>query len=276
MFDSIIIGSGPAGIQAAIYLKRFKKEVVIITKDRGALANASNVENYFGFSSINGNELLDSGLKQVKDLGVDVKEEEALSIEEGNFFTVKTDKAEYTGKTVLLAMGKIRPKGKINGLEKAKNVSYCAVCDGFFYRRKKIALIGSGNYMLSEYDVLKNQTNDIWVFTNQKEARKDLPNLVTDEIVDISDNTIKTANQEYKVDGIFLALDSPDASDFSRTLGVVMEGSNIKVDDNYMTNIKGIFAAGDVIGGIYQIVKAASDGANAAFKINDYLKKINK
>ncbi len=280
MYDVIIIGGGPAGASAAIYLQRFKLRTLIIMKDLGSLAKTEHIDNYYGFeNTISGTELFKNGIKQAKRLGADVVEEETLSIDYFDDFTVKTTKGEHKGKIVLLATGSSKPNLKIKGFNDfiGKGISYCAICDGFIYRNKRIGIIGNKEFMLEELEVLRNFSKDITVFTNGMDLEVEVDELVvTDKIVAIEGenviNKVKTANEEFEVDALFVAMGTPSASDFALRMGAFIENNNIVVDDDFMTNIPGLFAAGDCIGGLLQIVKAASDGAQAAIAIKKYLK----
>ncbi len=281
-YDVIIVGAGPSGISCAVYLKRFNYNVLVIKKDYGALEKAT-IDNYYGFNSISGKELFDIGVNQALSLGIDVVDEEVVSIENFNDFCVKTNLFTYTSKSLYLATGKQRKKVDILNLEKyeGKGISYCAICDGFFYKKKKIAIIGSGNFMKSELEILKNFSSDIIVFTNGENLEVETDCLVvTDKIVsfdgDTNLNMITTTNNTYQIDGTFIAIGSASASDFASHMGLLLDSKkNIVIDDNFMTNIKGMFAGGDVTGGLLQVSKAVSDGALASIGIKNYLKSIS-
>ena len=276
MIDVIIIGKGPAGISCAIYLKRYNLNPLVIAKDYGTLSNNYLIENYYGIESINGRELIDKGVEQAKKLGIEIKEEEVLSIENYDNYEVITKNNTYKAKAIFLATGKTREKVFIKGFKEfeGKGISYCATCDGFFYRKKKIGIMGSGDYMLSELEVLKNFTNDIIIFSNEKiESEFEV---VNDKIIEFYGEEklqgVRTKEKEYELDAMFIALGSQSGFSFSKHLGIVLdEFDNIVVDENYMTNLEGIFAGGDVIGGLLQVAKAVSDGAIAATRIKKYL-----
>ena len=280
MYDAIVIGGGPSGATAAIYLQRFKKNVLLIMKDSGALGKTAHIDNYYGFvETITGPELLERGINQAKRLGVEVIEDEVLSIDSFPDFTLKTIHGEYKSKTVLLATGRNQVDLRVKGFDNfiGKGISYCAFCDGFIYRNKKIGLVGNKEFMLEELDILKNFSEDITIFTNgmTMDVPADKP-VVLDKIKEIKGaetlNKVVTENGEYDVDVLFIAIGSPSASDFALRLGAFLENNNIIVEENFMTNVPGLFASGDCIGGLLQIVKATSDGAHAAIAINKYLK----
>ena len=279
-YDSIIIGAGPAGISCAIYLKRYGLNPLVIANDNSVLFDAHEIENYYGINSISGKDLYYNGINQAKSLGIDVINDEAIDITFDMPFIVKTKNQEYSAKTICLALGS--PKNKMNKAKKfeGEGVSYCAICDGFFYRKKKTGLVGSGDFMLHELEVLKPMIPDLTVFTNGVHVESSLlegVKVVEDKIVSFDGNehleSITTTNDTYEIYGCFIAEGAQSSFTFAKHLGLGLDGNNIIVDKNLMTNIPGIFAAGDCIGGLKQIIKAASDGAIAATAINKYLKQ---
>ena len=283
MIDVIVVGGGPAGVSAAIYLKRFKLDVTIIMKDYGTLGTTDHIENYYGFPEpISGKELFNNGIKQAKRFEIPVLTEEVLSIDYFDTFTVKTNKGSYESKIVLLATGASRATLRVKGFSEytGKGISFCAVCDGFLYRGKKIGVIGNGDFMLEELEVLENFSQDITVFTNNMPLEKPLEHVkvVENKIIEIKGNdvvsSVLTENSETPIDVLFMAMGTPSAADFALRMGAFINKNDIVVDEQFMTNIPGLFAAGDCIGGGWlQIVKAADDGSRAAFAINKYLRK---
>ncbi len=276
MKDVIVIGQGPSGISCAIYLKRFNLNPIVIAKDFGALETKATIENYYGIESIDGKKLIQKGIDQAKKLGIEVINEEVISIENYGTFEVITNKNKYEGKAVYLAVGKAKAKLNKKGLKEfeGKGISYCATCDGFFFRKKRIGIVGSGDYMLKELEVLRNFSDDIIVFSSSDLDIKE--KVVKDEIIEFYGNDklegVKTINDDYKLDAVFIALGSLDAFSIAKHLGLILDEKNNIVVNDYMSNIEGVFAGGDVIGGLLQVSKASSDGANAAFSINKYLK----
>ncbi|MCF7930981.1 MAG: FAD-dependent oxidoreductase [Acholeplasmataceae bacterium] len=282
----IIIGYGPAGVTAAIYLKRTGIDPLVIGKDLGALDGYSDlVENFYGFSEpIEGYKLIQNGVDQAKNLGIEVITDSVISLKQDETgFVVKTQKKSYHSEAVLLATGKTRQTLNIPGFSKyrGKGISMCATCDGYFYRRKKLAIVGCGPYMLHELEYLNRISADVTVFTHGNE----LPNLTENPVVfdqilsfkgDDKITHIVTNKGEYPVDGVFIALGVPSSIDFASQLGVVVEKNNISVDQNYQTNIEGLFAAGDIIGGKLQIAKSVYDGMQAADSIYSFLKDKSK
>lgn len=281
MWDAIVIGGGPAGISAAVYLKRFKFDVLVLMKDYGSLAKTDHIENYYGFPApVSGRQLVDNGLQQAARLGIEVRMEEVLSIDNPGNFLVRTVSGEYPGKTVLLATGSAHPGLPIPGFFRfvGKGISFCAICDGFLYRKKKIAVLGEGEFMAEELSVLRQFTSDLTVFTNGLPLKADIGEVtvVTSKIkaLDGDDvlSSIHTETQSYPVNALFVAVGTPSATDFALRMGAFVENNLLVVDSRFMTNIPGLFAAGDCIGGLTQIAKAVSDGAQAAIAIQKHLR----
>ena len=145
MYDVIIIGAGPAGITAGLYTQRGNLKTLIIHNGKTSLENANKIENYYGFENgITGKELYFQGIRQAQNIGIDVKNEEVIKIEMiEKSFKVKTTKNEYISKTIIIAMGTKKKTLQIDGVKKfeGRGISYCAICDGFFYRNKDVAVI---------------------------------------------------------------------------------------------------------------------------------------
>ena len=277
IYDSIIIGKGPAGISAAIYLKRYGYNPLVIGKDGGALEKAHLIENYYGIESITGNDLIETGINQAKRLGIDVLTEEVIDISFFDNLTVTTKDNVYQAKTIVLALGASR--NRYVKADKFEGVSYCATCDGFFYRKKKLALIGNSSYMKHELEVLENISKDITIFTDglplEVEVNPDIK-VITDKITNIiGDERIRTivaGDHSIDIDGAFIAKGNASGFTIAKHLGIALDNNSIVVDGDYMTNIPGIFACGDIIGGLLQVSKAVSDGALCATGVNKFLK----
>jgi thioredoxin reductase (NADPH) len=284
MFDAVIIGAGPAGISAGLYLKRANKNVLILYHGESQLEKAHKIDNFYGFPlGITGKDLYINGINQAVNLGIEVKDLEVLSIQmnEKMEYTIRTSEEEFNSKVFILATGnkKLRPNIKGVAEFEGSGVSYCAICDGFFYRKKNVVVIGSGTYAISEATELKNVTPNVTILTNGLELNgtTDIP-VVTKEIKEIvgegrvsgvkfMDDTILDVN------GVFIALGEAGGADFAKKLGIYMEKDNIVVDENMRTNIPGVYACGNVVGGLLQINKAAYEGAKAGL---DAVKYINE
>lgn len=283
-YDVAIIGAGPAGITASLYTKRANLKTLVLYKDKSSLEKADIIENYYGFKKgIRGKELYQEGIEQAKKLKIEVKKEEVLKIElvpEG--FMVKTSNLQYIAKAVILATGNKKNKPKIPGIEKleGKGISYCAICDGFFYRNKSVAVLGNGDYAISETNDLINIANDITILTNGKkkpEFRADNVKIDTRVIKEISGEK-KVEQIEFEdgtrinVNGIFIAQGVAGSTEFAKKLGAITSKDKIVVNEKMETNINGLYACGDCTGGLLQISKAVYEGAIAGIQTSKYLK----
>ena len=279
MFDVIIIGAGPAGISASLYTKRANLKTMIIYQNNSNLEKAELIENYYGFAKgITGIDLYNEGINQAKNLGVELKEEEVINIKMNeNGFEVITDKNEYKTKNIVLATGNKKNIPKIKGIQEfeGRGISYCAVCDGFFYRNKDIVVIGNGKYAIAETNELINLANQIIILTDGEKApefRADNVKIDTRKIEEIQgekrveqikleDNTI------IKTDGIFVAKGVAGSNEFAKKLGIITNKDKIVVNEKMETNIPGIYACGDCTGGVLQISKAVYEGTKAGLEV---------
>lgn len=278
MYDVIVIGSGPAGITAAIYAKRRNLSILVISKGIGALQKTEKIDNYYGFENgISGKELYENGIKQAKNLGIDFIEDEVINIEYINQFTVETVNSKYEAKAVILATGVSRNIPNIKGIKEfeGKGVSYCAVCDSFFYKGKDVAVLGDGNYAIHEFETLKPIASSVTILTNgnamvenrdssievnNKKIREFRGDTKLEE-VEFEDNTIQYLN------GVFIAMGTASSSDLARKIGARIENNNIIVNENMETTVPGLFACGDCTGGLLQISKAVYEGAKAGLAV---------
>lgn len=278
MYDVIIIGSGPAGVSAAIYAKRRKLEVLVISKKDSALAKAEVIENYYGFEKgISGKELYQNGIKQIKNLEIELVEDEVVGLQYSDNFEVETINSQYKAKSVILSTGTNRTTPNIKGIKEfeGKGVSYCAICDAFFYKGKDVAVLGSGNYAMHEVEQLKPVVNSVTVFTNGE-------SIIENRDIDVEVNEKKIRefrgdskiqevefddNTKQSVNGVFIAIGTASSNDLARKIGARIENNNIVVDENMETTVPGLFACGDCTGGLLQISKAVYEGTKAGLAV---------
>ena len=284
-YDVIVIGSGPAGITSAIYAKRSGLSVCVIGKKESNLLKADWVDNYYGFpGGISGEELFNNGIKQAIKLGVSVFNDEVLEIEWFGEYKVKTVKNEFSSKTVIMATGNKKNKAKIDNLDNylGKGVSYCAICDGFFFKNKKIGVVGNKNYALHELNVLRNISNDITLFTNGlplEISKESLQGIKINEgqisflIGEDALTGIVLDGVEYAIDALFIALGSASTADLALKLGVITENGKVIVNDKMETNLPGLYCAGDATGGLLQISKAVYEGSVAGLEAVRFIRK---
>lgn len=213
-------------------------------------------------------------------------EEEVLKIElYGDLFKVTTTKNIYESRAVIIAVGVKKKMPKIKGIKEleGKGVSYCAICDGFFYKNKNVTVIGSGNYALSETNDLINVANKVTILTNGEQApeiRADNVDIITKNIKEISgENRVREVRFQddsvIQTDGVFVAQGTAGTVELAKKLGIIIQNNYIIVDDKMQTNIKGVFACGDCTGGLLQISKAVYEGAKAGIAVIEYLKNSN-
>ncbi|MDO4177714.1 MAG: FAD-dependent oxidoreductase [Phascolarctobacterium sp.] len=281
MYDVIIIGGGPAGISAGLYAFRAGMKTLIIENGHGALKKAHLIQNYYG-QTLSGVALYEQGLEQARALGIEILHDEVVGAEWLLTFNVQVASREeaLTAKSLVLATGTQQASVNIPGLKayEGKGVSYCAVCDGFFFREKNVAVLGNGAYALHEANYLKNLAN-VTILTNGEELESALPT-ITQKIVGLrGDNSLQAIDfadgSSINVAGLFVAFGSAGSSSFALKLGAVQEGPHIKVDEHASTNVPGLFAAGDCTGGLLQVAKAVHEGAEAGLAAVKFVKAKN-
>lgn len=290
MHKCIIIGAGPAGMNAALYLKRAGIEAIIIEKDvpGGEMLKTNKIENYLGFESIDGGELALKMSKQVKDLGIKIIKDKVLKVIKNDKFVVEMEKEKLEADYVIVATGRTPRKLGLRGEEEltGRGVSYCAVCDGAFYRGKEVAVIGGGDAALTEalylsdlcskvYVVVRRDLRASEVLQNRVKAKE---NIIVLKNVNVSkldydeslSSIILDDGKTIPVSGMFIAIGGTPQLSFLDGLDVVMKNGYIVTNDKMESSVKGLYAVGDVrYKDYYQIVTAVSDGAVAALSIKE-------
>lgn len=289
IYDCIIIGSGPAGISASLYLKRSGLNILVLTTNDSALLKAELVENYYGTGAINGIELYNEGIKQAKKLKIEIKEEQVFSAgmiplpNNQVGFSVKTDIETYCTKTIVLATGTKRSIPHVVNIKDYvnKNISFCAICDGFFYRNKDVYVLGYGKYAMSEAEELSRIAKSVTILTNghtpefnEKEGINIIKTPIKKFIGEVKLEQIEFVDDSLiDVPGLFIAWGVAGGYDFARKIGIAVDNNKIVVNDKMETNVKGFYACGDVIGSPYQVSSAVYEGSIAAYAIADFLKQ---
>ena len=285
MYDIIIIGSGPAGVSAAVYAKRGGANVLVISKDTGTLGKAKKIENYYGFKNISGKDLYENGLKQLENLNIEFVKDEVVQLNYTSQFEVTTVNNIFQAKYVVLATGVSRNVPNIKGIKEfeGKGVSYCAICDAFFYRNKDVAVLGSGNYAIHEAEILKPVVKSVTLLTNSEKLveNRDIDLNVNEKKVrevrgfEKVDEIVFEDDTAQNINGIFVAIGTASTNDLARKIGARVENNKIIVNDNLETTVLNLSACGDCTGGILQISKATYEGTKVGLEIVNKLKNKN-
>lgn len=299
MFDVIIIGAGPAGYSAGIYAARREMKTMIIGKEYGGQVSlASEIENYPGFKSIQSYDLISKMHEQTLGLGVDIKNDEVKKIEkiDNDYFEILTNREKYIAKTVIIAMGLSPRRLAISGENEflGKGVSYCANCDGPFYKHKTVAVIGGGNAALDAAEILSKIATKVYLIHRSKDfkafevlidevrAKENIEMILDSEVKEIIgnekvekillyNNLLKT-EQSIKVDGVFIEIGRIAHTDLLQGLVERDKIGQVVIDDKCKTKTEGIFACGDVTTVPFkQISIAAGQGTIAALASYQYL-----
>ncbi|MGM9979045.1 MAG: NAD(P)/FAD-dependent oxidoreductase [Clostridium sp.] len=298
MLDTIIIGSGPAGLSASIYIKRANLNVLVIEKDyegTGQVAESGKVDNYLGIPGISGYELGEKFREHALKAGVNFLEANVINIkkQKDNILRVELENGEYVeAKTIIYAAGATHRRLNVLGEEKylGRGVSYCAICDGAFYKNKVVAVIGGGDVALDDAVYLSEIAKKVYLIHRRKEFRgaestlnllKEKENveiLINSEVDSILGDDKVTGillknKRELILDGIFSAIGMIPKTEILKELIDLDEYGYVKADETGKTNLKGFFVAGDIRKKeLRQIVTAVSDGANAATSAINYIR----
>lgn len=297
MYDIIIIGGGPAGLTAALYACRANKKTLVIEKETfgGQITFSPKVENIPGFISLTGNEFAEKLVEQVLEQGADVESCEVLEIKDGEIKTVVTDDGEFEGKAVIIATG---AKHRMLGVEDeekyvGEGISFCAVCDGAFYKDKTVAVVGGGNSALQEAILLSDLSKKVYVvqnldfLTGEKKLADQLYKLDNVEVItgvtvesflgdsELEGIVIKNSageSRKLSIDGLFIAIGLIPQNDAFKNVVELDDRGYAVIDETCESATKGIFVAGDCRAKkIRQVTTAAADGAIAALAACDYI-----
>ncbi len=300
MYDIVIVGAGPAGLTAAIYALREEKKVVILEKETigGKITSSSKVENYPGFKSISGMDFANNLYEQVIDLGGEINIEEVLSIENGKVKKVITDENTYETKSIIIASGSKYKTLNLDNEEEliGNGISFCTVCDGSFYKNKDVCVVGGANSALNSVLYLSKLCNKVYLVVRGPKLKGDkkvIDNVLSLSNVEVLYNTtvnkyildndelvgveVKSNESEKRLDveGVFLAIGQSPEINYLNNLVKVDENNYVLASEDCITNIDGIFVAGDVRKKeVRQLTTAVSDGTNAAINAINYLKEV--
>ncbi len=298
MYDAIIIGAGPAGLTAAIYARRAEKKVLVLEAKSygGQIINTLDIENYPAEEHISGFDFATKLYNQAKNLGAEIVFEKAVEIKDfKSYKEVITPRNTYQTKTIILATGSENRKLNIEKEEEliGKGISYCATCDGAFYKKKRVAVVGGGNTALEDALYLSNLVDTVYLIhrrdsfrgeeatLNQLKEKENVQMILnsnvvalnaTDRLKSIEVEDLEGNKQTIEVDGLFVAVGRiPENENFRQIIQLDSAGY-IEAGEDCHTNVEGIYAAGDNrVKEVRQLVTAASDGAIAATEAIKYI-----
>jgi len=299
ILDLVIVGAGPAGMTAAIYASRAQMNFVFLEKSfaGGQITNTYEIENYPGIKMASGFELSTMFREHVEHFGVEIKAEDVVDVElDEKIKTVKTTAAEYKTKTIIFAMGATWKKLGAPGEEEfaGRGVSYCATCDGAFYRNKTTLVVGGGDVAVEDAIYLARMCEKVYLVHRRDELRavkvlqeklfqtenieiiwdSGLEEIRGDQFVNqaVVKNKKTQEIREIDVDGVFVAIGSDPNTAFLDGKVAMDRGGYIATGENCMTNIEGVFAAGDLRQkSLRQVITACGDGATAVFGAERYV-----
>ncbi|MGV8151030.1 MAG: NAD(P)/FAD-dependent oxidoreductase [Candidatus Woesearchaeota archaeon] len=296
MYDLIIVGGGLAGMTAAIYAARKEMNFIIISPEFGGeIANTPYVENWPGIKTIGGRELADDYVEHMKSLNVKIVEDFVTNVEkDGETFKISTYGETFESKTVLWATGSKYRELKVPGEEqfKGRGVTYCSTCDGPLFKNKVVAVVGAGNNGLTSAIYMANIASKVYLINKNPILKGDAilaEKLVNNQNVEIINNarvkeirgdklvrsaiiTTPEGDKEIAMDGVIINVGYVPITEPIKNIVKLDSFGYVAVDSKKMTEIGGLFAAGDVVNNPYkQLVVSASDGCTAALGVFDYL-----
>lgn len=291
IYDVIIVGAGPAGLTAAIYARRSGKSVLVLEKETfgGQMTFSPKLENYPGFQEISGNALAQNMLEQALALGAQIDMDTVTSVQDGSVKIVTGESGTYEGRSVIIAAGARHRRLHLPNEETliGNGLSFCAVCDGAFYRDRHVAVIGGGNTALQEIALLSDVCSKVTVVQNlpfltgeekmirMLQERKNITYLYSTVVsAYLGENSLEGlelrntetgALSQLEVDGAFLAIGTEPENGAYQAVAQLNENGYIQSDERCLTGTKGIYVAGDCRTKSYrQVATAIADGAIAA------------
>ncbi|MFX1287155.1 MAG: NAD(P)/FAD-dependent oxidoreductase [Promethearchaeota archaeon] len=296
-YDLIVLGGGPTAIACAIYAARFAMDVLVIGKIFGGLiATTHVVENYPGITSTSGQGLMDMFKDHMNSLSIPYISDEIRSVEQADdHFILHSFFQKFKAKSIVIATGSERKKLGITGEEEftGRGVSYCATCDGPFYKNKIVCVIGGSDSAAKEALFLSQNVKKVYIIYRGEEIRAEPINkkrveenqnieiIYNTNVTEIrGDNTVKSVifdnGKEFEVDGVFIEVGSNPNSDLAKRIGIkTNEKDEIIINRKSETNIPGVFAAGDVADAPFkQAITGVAEGVVAAYSAFDYIKDI--
>ena len=295
IFEIAILGTGPAGLQAAIHAGRSKVSVLVMGREFKSSLYKAHVENYCCLSGVSGEELLREGIRQAKDSGAQFLHEDIIKTSQKDSWFVIVTESERTIKTraLILAMGVTRNRLGVPGEKEffGKGVSYCVDCDANFFRGEKVAVVGNESAAVSGALTLLFYAEEVHLIADQLQVTDHLDFQIREsdvrlhlgqkvkEIVgqDKVEGVVLDDDQRLDVSGVFIELGAKGAIELAATLGVVLDSEQFRyivTDKQQQTNIPGIYAAGDICGPPWQMAKAVGEGCVAGLTAAKFVKKL--
>ncbi|ERJ10959.1 thioredoxin-disulfide reductase [Haloplasma contractile] len=305
VYDVITIGAGPAGMTAAIYASRAEMKVLMLEKGApgGQMVNTYEIENYTGYTKIGGPELSMKMFEHTQALGAEYAYGDVTGIEDqGDIKIVKTATGEFKAHAVIVATGTVNRKLGVKGEEElaGRGISWCAICDGAFYKGKEVAVIGGGNSAVEEALYLAGLASKVTIIHRRDEFRADKVaseraknnekiEILWDHVIDsfnqtdgkLSSLTVKNVKTDELSDvecaGTFIYVGQDPVTEMVKDLGITDERGYIEVNHNMETKVKGIYGAGDnTEKELRQVITATNDGAIAAQTAIKYIERLEK
>ncbi len=291
-YDVVIVGCGPAGLQAAIHAARTKVKVALIGRPEGSGLNRAEVENYFGIDLMSGKELLARGIEQAKRFGAELFEQDVMKLEmkDGAFIAITDHDMEFKSKALILAPGISRKKLNAPGEKEllGRGVSYCASCDCNFFKNRTVAVIGDESTAASSAVLLTEYARAVyWISKNLNVAPQLMAKVKAAKVEIISpasvariagEETVKVLElndgRKLPVDGVFIELGAKGSADLALDLNVIPDpNGTIEVNSAMETGVKGLFACGDVTGQPWQLARAVGQGCIAGTNAAKFVRK---
>ena len=297
IIDVVIVGAGPAGLQAALHAARKKASVVVLGKGAGSSIYTAHVENYLCVAGVTGGgEMLAIGRQQVRDAGAVIREEDVLRIEAGEeAFAVETEKGGYRARTIILATGTARKKLKVPGEKElaGRGVSYCVDCDANFFRNAPVAVVGNGSAAVDGALTLLGYTPRVFLVARELDITDELRRKLEASAVarregvwveriqgeTAVESILLTDGGTLAVEGVFVELGAKGAIELAVNLGVALDMdtmTHIDTNKRQETNIPGIYAAGDIAGQPYQMAKAVGQGCVAGWEAANFANRYKR
>ncbi len=297
-YDVVVIGSGPAGLQAAIHAARRKRRVLVLGRADRSNCAKGHIENLFGVEGAQGAELVETGRAQAGQFGAELRDEDATRLrKDGDRFIVKPETGgEVRAKAVVLAMGVAVNKLKVPGEKElvGRGVSYCVDCDGPLFRKKRVVVTGDGSAAAEGAMALLAWASEVHLVSPRLDVAEEMREEVASSKVigHVPDKVTKILGSEdaqsvtgvelesggsIEAEGVFIELGGKGALSLTAELGVELDPETFKhivVDNRQRTNVEGLFAAGDVTGPPWQVAKAVGEGCVAGLEAAAYAKKI--